>query len=166
MSITEQDIVKEEPINLLSPKNSTPQETIFLSNIDQAVAFPVEMIFFFEASPSKNHPSSTLDISDRVKRAVADVLLVPYYFLAGRLNINKENNRLELLCNNAGVLFVSAISSLVLKDLGNLSLPNFSFHHLIHRPGLYKSLADTSLFTVQVNIAHSSFREFDAALST
>ncbi|KAK2991999.1 hypothetical protein RJ640_014860 [Escallonia rubra] len=141
ISLTNQDILKEEPIELFSPENPTPVETIYLSNIDQAVTFPVETVFFYEVPPSKS--SSTLDMAEVVKRAVSEVLLVPYYFMAGRLNFNHETNRLELLCNNAGVLFVSATSTLALKDLGDLSRPNSTFFHLVHRPGLYKSLADT-----------------------
>ncbi|KAF8401511.1 hypothetical protein HHK36_012451 [Tetracentron sinense] len=141
VSITNHDVVKEEPVTLVSPENPTPLETIFLSNIDQAVAFPVETVYFFEVSPCRI--SSTLDTSERVKKAVSEVLLIPYYFIAGRLNLNLETNRLELFCNNAGVSFVSATSRLGLKDLGNLSLPNSSFHHLLHRPGRFKSLAET-----------------------
>ncbi|KAA8548494.1 hypothetical protein F0562_000239 [Nyssa sinensis] len=148
-SLTDQDVVKKEPVKLLSPKNPTPVETIYLSNIDQAVNFPVETIFFFEVPPNKSS-STTLHISEAVKKAVAEVLLVPYYFMAGRLNFNHGTNRLELLCNNAGVLFVSATSRLKMKDLGNLSLPNSTFDHFIHRPGIYKSLAETALFTIQV----------------
>lgn len=149
ISLTNQDIVKEDPIKLYSPKNPTPEEeTIFLSNIDQAVIFPVETLFFFEVQPNKTS-ASTLHVSDLVKKAVAEVLLVPYYFMAGRLQFDQQDNRLELLCNNGGVLFVCAKSRLELSDLGNLSLPNSTFHHLIHRPGLHKSLADTPLFTIQ-----------------
>ncbi|KAK9289293.1 hypothetical protein L1049_017769 [Liquidambar formosana] len=148
VSITNQDIVKEKPLKLVSPKNPTPQETIFLSNIDQAVTFTVETVFFFEVSPKKKS-SSTLDISERVKQAVTKVLLVPYYFMAGRLNFNHETSRLELLCNNSGVLFVSATSRLMLKDLGNPSLPNSTFHHFVHKPGLQKSLSETAIFTIQ-----------------
>ena len=98
-------------MKLVSPKNPIPFETVFLSNIDLAVTFPVETLFFFEVPPSKC--SSTEDISERVKRAVAEVLLVLYYFLAGRLYFNHESKRLELLCNNAGVLFVRATSGLM-----------------------------------------------------
>lgn len=137
-------------MTLFSPNNPTPVETIFLSNIDQAVAFPVETVFFFEVPPNRSS-SSTLGIAELVKKSLAEVLLVPYYFMAGRLNFNHETKRLELLCNNAGVLFVSAAApGLALKDLGNLSVPNSTLHHLIHRPGIYKSLAKTPLFTVQV----------------
>lgn len=143
-------MVKEEPVTLISPKNPMPEHTIFLSNIDQAVTFPVETVFFYDVPPENSH--STADISLRVKQAVAEVLLVPYYFMAGRLSFDHQTNRLQLLCNNAGVLFVSATSRLRLKDLGNLSLPNSTFNHLVHSPGLYKSLDETALFTIQVTI--------------
>ncbi|XP_057476859.1 acyltransferase GLAUCE-like [Actinidia eriantha] len=148
ISLTSQDVTKQDPTTLFSPKNPIPMETIFLSNIDQAVVFPVETVFFFQVPPTK--ASSTLNICEVVKRAVAEVLLVPYYFMAGRLNFNHGSSRLELVCNNAGVMFVGATSRLALKDLGNLSPPNVSFHWFIHRPGLYKSLDKTPLFTIQV----------------
>ena len=125
-------------MKLVSPKNPIPFETVFLSNIDLAVTFPVETLFFFEVPPSKC--SSTEDISERVKRAVAEVLLVLYYFLAGRLYFNHESKRLELLCNNAGVLFVRATSGLMLKDLGNHSLPNPIFRYFVHWPVYTKAL--------------------------
>lgn len=147
ISLSDKDLVKEEPVFLSSSSNPTPIETIYLSNIDQAVTFPVETVFFFEVSPDKT--PSTLNISEMVKKAVEEVLLVPYYFMAGRLKLNDETKRLELLCNNAGVMFVSATSRLTLKDLGNLSLPNTTFNHLIHRQGLYKSLDETAIFTIQ-----------------
>ncbi|XP_057958443.1 acyltransferase GLAUCE-like [Malania oleifera] len=143
-----QVVAKAEPQSLFSPKNPSPAEKLFLSNIDQAVTFPVEIVFFFEVEPEMS--ASTVGIAERVKRAVAEVLLVPYYFMAGRLNFNSETGRLELLCNNAGVDFVSAASGLRLKDLGKLFLPNPSFSHFVHRPGLFKSPADTPLLTIQV----------------
>lgn len=146
-AITKQDIAKQEPVTLVSPKHPMKMETIFLSNIDQAVIFTVETVYFFQVPPEE--ASSPVDICRRVKSAVQDVLLVPYYFMAGRLRFNEESRRLELLCNNAGVLFVSACSRLVLKELGDLSLPNPTFHHLLHRPGLYKSFSETALFTIQ-----------------
>lgn len=141
-SITDEELLKDEPLKLLSPTNPTPEETIFLSNIDLAVAFTVETVYFFEDGPAK-------EISNIVKRALA-ILLVPYYFLAGRLQMNRESGRLELACNNAGVLFVNAKSKVRLKDLGDLSLPDPSFCHFVHRPGLHRNLHERALFTVQV----------------
>lgn len=141
-SLTDEDLTKDEPLKLLSPANPMPVETIFLSNIDLAVAFTVETVYFFEDGPAA-------EMSRMVKRAMA-VLLVPYYFLAGRLQVNRETGRLELVCNNAGVVFVNAKSKVMMKELGDLSLPNPSFCQFVHRPGLHRSLPERALFTIQV----------------
>ncbi|GFP96627.1 omega-hydroxypalmitate o-feruloyl transferase [Phtheirospermum japonicum] len=151
ISITDQELIKQDPIPLYSPSNPIPIETIFLSNIDQTVTFPVETVFFYEAPPNMAYPSTSV-IAGRLRKAVEEVLLIPYYFLAGRLNFNDETKRLELVCNNAGALFVSAKARFSLKDLGNLAQPNPTFHRFVHRPGLYKCLAETSVFTIQVTM--------------
>ncbi|KAL3505751.1 hypothetical protein ACH5RR_031133 [Cinchona calisaya] len=124
ISLTENDVVKEEPVSLFSSSvNSSPLETIFLSNIDQAVVFPVETVFFFEVPTNKLSSSSTINVAERVKEAV-QILLGPYYFMAGRLNFNQETKRVELLCNNAGVLFVTRF------DCGGFSI-GFTTNHAI-----------------------------------
>ncbi|KAL2506901.1 HXXXD-type acyl-transferase family protein [Abeliophyllum distichum] len=120
ISLSDKDLVKEEPVFLVSSSNPEPVKTIFLSNIDQTVTFPVETVFFFEVSSSY----STLKIAELVKKAVEEVLLIPYYFMAGRLKLNDENKRLELLCNNAGVLFVTRF------ECGGFSL-GFMTNHAI-----------------------------------
>ncbi|XP_057526552.1 acyltransferase GLAUCE-like [Amaranthus tricolor] len=146
MIVSDEDIEKEKVVTLISPKHPFPHK-MFLSNIDQAVSFPVETLFFFQVEKEKK--LLTCDINERIKKAICE-LLIPYYFMAGRLYFNSENKRLEILCNNAGVLFVGAKSKLELVDLGNLSLPNASFGHFIHRQALYKGLDETSLLTIQV----------------
>lgn len=125
-----------------------PLKTIHLSNIDQTAAFPVETVFFYETTP--DGAESTFDIIERVKRSVSEELLVPYYFMAGRVHFNVETKRLELVCNNAGALFAGATSSLSLKELGDLSAPNPSFQRLVLRAEEFGSLPETPIFTIQV----------------
>ncbi|KAK8970876.1 Omega-hydroxypalmitate O-feruloyl transferase [Platanthera guangdongensis] len=127
--LTEQNVKKSKPITLFSPSNPAPMETLYLSNIDQTVAFNVETVFFYEVPEVLKAAAS--DIVRRVRRAVSEVLLVPYYFMAGRLRFNLLSDRLELVCNNKGVLFAGATASLRLSELGNLSFPNPSFQNLI-----------------------------------
>ncbi|URE22669.1 Omega-hydroxypalmitate O-feruloyl [Musa troglodytarum] len=126
-------------------------KTIYLSNIDQTAAFPVETIFFYEMPPD-DAAAVTSDVVERVKSSVSDVLLIPYYFMAGRLNFNLETKRLELLCNNAGALFVGATSRRSLEELGNLSAPNPSFQHLILRTDGFSGPNETPIFTIQVTV--------------
>lgn len=141
-------VKKDAPVPLVSPQNPNPVETIYLSNIDQQLAFPVETLFFFKENKDANN--KTLDIADTVKKAFSEKLLVPYYFLAGRINFNLLQQRLELVCNNAGILFVGASSDLRLDELGDLSAPNPSFRDLIFELEGFHSLADTPVFTAQV----------------
>ncbi|KAK9665900.1 hypothetical protein RND81_14G144500 [Saponaria officinalis] len=145
--LTENDVEKYEIIILVSPKKSIPPEVIFLSNIDQAVTFPIETLYFFQVNKDKR--SSTSDIANKVKKATCELLL-PYYFMAGRLSFNNNTHKLELVCNNAGIPFVSAKSKLMLSDLGDLSLPNPTFGYFIHRPKVYGSLDERPLLTIQV----------------
>ncbi|KAF6136021.1 hypothetical protein GIB67_006913 [Kingdonia uniflora] len=152
VTITDQDIVKEDPKTLVSPKN--PTLIPIVSNIDQTLLFPVGSVFFYEVTTG----SIVLDVAERVKKSVSDVLLVPYYFMAGRLKFNGEASWFELVCNSAGVLFVSAISRLSLKDLGDLRHPNQLFPHLILRTSRSKDdITKTPRFTVQaiLTISHS-----------
>lgn len=144
--IKDHDIEKEEPIPLVSPRNPTPIQTHFLSNLDQTAAFPVETLFFFRPFPSER---TSIDILEKVKKSVSDVLLIPYYFMAGRLDFNLHSNRLELVCNNAGALFVGARSRLGLKDLGNVALPNRSLRCLLLRVDGFMKLSETPLLTIQ-----------------
>ncbi|XP_028552963.1 omega-hydroxypalmitate O-feruloyl transferase-like [Dendrobium catenatum] len=146
--LSEENVRKEEPVTLVSPRNPTPTEILYLSNIDQTVAFNVETVFFYEVPEGAQADSSS--IMELVKQAVSDVLLIPYYFMAGRLRFNFDEGRLELVCNNKGVLFVGAISNLELKELGNLSFPNPSFQHLILPTEGFHDLADTPIFSIQV----------------
>ncbi|KAJ1696463.1 hypothetical protein LUZ63_004975 [Rhynchospora breviuscula] len=138
----------EPPVTLVSPKNPNPVETIYLSNIDQQLIFPVETLFIFKGNKSFNN--NEVDIVETVKKALSEKLLVSYFFLAGRINFNILQQRLELVCNNAGILFVGANSDLRLDELGDLSAPNPSFRDLIHELEGFDSLADTPVFTVQV----------------
>ncbi|KAG0487002.1 hypothetical protein HPP92_009097 [Vanilla planifolia] len=146
--LSEKNIKKSETITLFSPRNPTPMQVVYLSNIDQTVAFHVETAFFYEV-PEGNE-ADTSDIIEQVKRAVSEVLLIPYYFMAGRLSFNLHENRLELVCNNKGVQFVGATSNLTLKELGDLTHPNPSFKHLVPLIMGSKNLDDIPLFSIQV----------------
>ncbi|XP_078447019.1 acyltransferase GLAUCE-like [Wolffia australiana] len=145
MDLTEGDVVRDD-VELLLPNNgSSPvqagQRTVFLSNIDQTVAFPVETVFFYEASPEQ-----TRDVAARLKRAVSALISGDYAFMAGRLAFSVSSSRLELLCNDGGVPFAAASSPLALCRLAPLSAPNPSFHRLLLRT----DLSPTVVFTVQV----------------
>lgn len=139
--------IKVGEIVKLVPSKPTPTGILYLSNIDLAVVFPVETIYFF-APPTSDKPS-TEDIVDKMKDWLSR-LLVPYHFLAGRLQLNPGDGRLELNYNRSGILFAGASSELTLAQLGDVSCPNPSFSNLFVRTDEFKELSNTPLMSMQV----------------
>lgn len=132
---------------IIVPPEPTPRDQIlFLSNLDQVVLYPIETIYIF---PAKGSTESTVCVADRLGRAL-EKLLVPYYFMAGRLKINSSQNRLELKCNNAGVPFAGASSELTFDELGDLTHVTPAFSSLLLQFQHPESLSDLPLISVQV----------------
>lgn len=108
------------------PAQSTPSEALFLSNIDQTVAFPVETVHFYTPKPCMDPKN----LVEKIRVALSE-LLVSYYPLAGRMRFNPEKGRLEIDCNAAGVLLAAASSELIMEDLGEIGFVNPGFRSLI-----------------------------------
>eukprot|EP00249_Psilotum_nudum_P032042 c47152_g1_i1 orf=92-1438(+) len=138
----------EEPI-LIRPVANTPHEALFLSNMDLAVIFPVETVYFYRCG---NREACSTTHLVRQMQAALERLLVHYYFMAGRLRWNQEEHRLELDCNNAGMLFAGATSDLKLDEIGDLDHPDPVYTSLVLRllPSGLTSLNDLPLATLQV----------------
>lgn len=110
---------------IFSPQESEVK-SMFLSNIDQTLNFDVQTIHFFTLNPE--FPSKIA--FDRLKNTLQK-LLVPYYFLSGRIKLNPKNGRLEIDCKNAGIGFVVANTECTLDELGDLVYPNPAFEQLV-----------------------------------
>ncbi|KAL7092794.1 hypothetical protein ACP275_11G004500 [Erythranthe tilingii] len=110
---------------LVFPSQQTPTQSLFLSNIDQFLNFSIQTAHFFKASP--HFPPEIA--AKRLKMALEKVL-VPYDFMAGRLNWNPHSCRLEIDCNAAGAGFVVASSEFSPDELGDLFRPNVRFRQL------------------------------------
>ncbi|KAL7134094.1 hypothetical protein ABFS83_11G004300 [Erythranthe nasuta] len=110
---------------LVFPSQQTQKKSLFLSNIDQFLNFNIQTAHFFKANP--HFPPETA--AKRLKMALEKVL-VPYDFMAGRLNWNHHSCRLEIDCNAAGAGFVVASSEFSLDELGDLLRPNIGFRQL------------------------------------
>ncbi|OMO64288.1 Transferase [Corchorus olitorius] len=116
-----------ENVSLVFPSQKTERKySMFLSNIDKVLNFPVETVHFFAAH--KEFPPPL--VAEKLKSSL-EKLLVPYDFLAGRVRTNPENGRLEIECNAAGIGFAVASSHYTLDDVGNLVYPNPAFGQLI-----------------------------------
>ncbi|KAH0471113.1 hypothetical protein IEQ34_000836 [Dendrobium chrysotoxum] len=124
-------------------------ETAF-PNRDHTVTFNVKTVYFNEVPEGAQADASS--IIKLAKQAISNVLLIPYYFMAGRLGFNFDEERLELACQNKGVLFVGAMISLKLKELSNLSFSNPLFQLLILPIEGFHDLVDTPIFSVQKKV--------------
>jgi omega-hydroxypalmitate O-feruloyl transferase len=94
----------------------------------------------------------TLHFFDREGEDVAQIvvislskLLVPYDYMAGRLNLNPEEGRLEIDCNGGGALFAAATSELTLDQLPDIVYPNPAFTRLILQDYEYDKHQDLPL---------------------
>ncbi|KAH7443400.1 hypothetical protein KP509_02G033000 [Ceratopteris richardii] len=146
------DFEVELAVEMVQPaeeKTERHGQLLFLSNLDQVVLYPIETVYFYPAPVGGTATPDISDLSARLRRALA-ILLVPYDFMAGRLRLNHSVFRLELLCNNAGVLFGSATADANLADLGDVTLPNPAFTRLVLQVHHVACLAELPLTTVQV----------------
>ncbi|KAK9692228.1 hypothetical protein RND81_09G250000 [Saponaria officinalis] len=126
-----------------------PQEiekkSMFLSSIDQVLNFDVQTLHFFTKNPS--YPPK--EVFKMIKSAL-EKLLVPYFFLGGRIKTNSETGRLEIECKNGGIGFVEASSECTLDELGDLVYPNPSFEQLVTKKMSFENVDDHPLCIVQM----------------
>ncbi|XP_012450005.1 shikimate O-hydroxycinnamoyltransferase isoform X2 [Gossypium raimondii] len=121
----------------------TPKGSIWNSNLDRLISrYHVSTVYFYK-------PNGCSDFFDtgRVKEGLSKVL-VPFYPIAGRLGYD-ENGRLEIMCNDEGVLFVEAETSSVLEDLvGNGDFTHNS--HLVPKVDYSGGISSYPLLVVQI----------------
>ncbi|XP_020093422.1 omega-hydroxypalmitate O-feruloyl transferase [Ananas comosus] len=115
----------------IHPKERKERRLMFLSNIDKVLNFEVETVDFFVAN-SEFPPEAVVE----KLRSALEEALTQYDFLAGRLcSDQKENGRLAIDCNAAGLELIAAASELNLKEIGDLEYPNPAFGQLVPRTG-------------------------------
>nr|ABK24776.1 unknown [Picea sitchensis] len=150
MALTQEDFVGDLEITMeapfaVYPAEPTPRRSMFLSNIDQTLVSTVATITFFPACKQMSFD----EIVQRYVDALGK-LLVHYDFVAGRLTLNEEDDRLEIDCNGAGVFFGVGTTDLTLEELKDLKFPNPAFRQLILQDYVSHShLQDLPLLTLQ-----------------
>lgn len=126
------------------PSAHTDSSRLYLSQIDQCVAYIVDTVYFYPASSDQ----TTDDVVPRLRKALGDIL-VPYHFMAGRLQLSSEG-KLEINCNRAGALFAGASSGLTIAELGDVTYPNPAFRKLVLQAGNAQKMTDGPLLMMQV----------------
>ncbi|XP_007033663.2 PREDICTED: shikimate O-hydroxycinnamoyltransferase [Theobroma cacao] len=90
---------------MVRPAQETPNQWLWMSNMDEIVIRShIPTVYFYIPDGSSN----CFDV-ERLKGSLSRIL-VPFYPVAGRLRFD-ENERLELICNAEGVLFIEAETS-------------------------------------------------------
>ncbi|CAI8613568.1 unnamed protein product [Vicia faba] len=132
--------------SMVFPSKQTEKKSLFLSNIDKVLNFDVKTVHFFEA----NNDFPPEIVTEKLRKALEDAL-VDYEFLAGRVKMNSETNRLEIDCSAEGVGFVVASSEYTLDQIGDLAYPNEAFTQFVHNTKEFLKIGDIPLCVVQLS---------------
>ncbi|GLJ21959.1 hypothetical protein SUGI_0411270 [Cryptomeria japonica] len=138
--------VRVEETITVYPAQPTERKTMFLSNLDQQLVFTVETVHFFAPNPAITSSEATQMIRDALSK-----LLVTYDFIAGRLEFDSHERRLQIDCCGAGALFASASTNISLSELHDIAYPNPFFKNLVlQQCHQIPNLQDLPLCFVQV----------------
>jgi len=100
------------------------QRKVWISNADlKSPSFHVPSLYFYRSNDTSNFFNAKI-----LKESLSKVL-VPFYPMAGRLHWDKDD-RVEINCDNQGVLFVEANTNAVIDDFGDFT-PTPQFCQLI-----------------------------------
>ncbi|KAK9707342.1 hypothetical protein RND81_07G190700 [Saponaria officinalis] len=101
------------------PTDETPKGSLWLSRLDMMAGQPYShslALYVYEPNKTQNTEPPFFD-TDILKKSLGKAL-VPFYTMAGRLQVNESNGRYEIDCNAEGVIFNEAETLCSLTDLG------------------------------------------------
>lgn len=139
--------VTRKPAVLVPPSLPTPNEFLYLSNIDDQAAYRclAAILQFYPSNPLKkgnNDPA-------RVIREALEKVLVHYYPFAGRFR-NAPAGKLMVDCNGEGALFLEADADVTLEELGELRAPFPHWDDLLHPEIVSKDVTKSPIILIQV----------------
>ncbi|KAF8409760.1 hypothetical protein HHK36_005839 [Tetracentron sinense] len=138
--------VRRMETTLVRPAAETYRGLYFLSNLDQNMAYMVELVFCFKGNGGKRRDN----VSEVIKQALAKVL-VHYYPLAGSLTLSSDG-KLIVNCTGEGVPFAEAISDYEIEVLGDVTVLNepSKLRNLVLSFDSATNVTELPLLTVQV----------------
>eukprot|EP00253_Pinus_taeda_P025773 PITA_25773 len=138
--------VTRKPAVLVAPSRPTPEEFLYLSNIDDqpTLRFHCPFVQFYRFDPSKKGE----DPARVIREGLANVLVI-YYPFAGRVR-EAPAGKFVLESTGEGVLFVEADADVALEELGDL-LPSFPcWQDLIYDVPDTLTITNSPLLLIQV----------------
>ncbi|KAH9332058.1 hypothetical protein KI387_004166, partial [Taxus chinensis] len=126
--------VKALEAELVPPSLPTPNEILYLSNVDDqySLRFMLDMLLVYTARNENFNISSTSAREPaKVIREALSKVLVYYYPLVGRLRNRVQDGKLQVECTGEGAVFVEASSPNTLSLLGDLEELKPSFQQLL-----------------------------------
>eukprot|EP01018_Ginkgo_biloba_P004948 Gb_09067 [translate_table: standard] len=138
--------VTRQPAVLVAPSLPTPNEFLYLSNIDDQpwLRFQVPVIQFYQSDSTKKHQNPAKVIKEALAKA-----LVHYYPLAGRLR-DAPNGKLMLDCTGEGVLFIEADADVSLQEFGDLIRPFPCWDELLYDVPGSATITNSPILLIQV----------------
>lgn len=130
---------------LVKPASETPQCIVWNSNIDLVIPrIHTPSVYFYKP----NGGSSDFFSCDHLKEALGRAL-VPFYPMAGRLK-EADKGRIDIDCNNEGVLFVEACADGCISEYGDHFAPTWKMRQLIPHIDYSQDLSMYPLLILQV----------------
>ncbi|KAJ7299446.1 hypothetical protein O6H91_Y231600 [Diphasiastrum complanatum] len=129
----------QEPM-LVAPAEAAENFIYFLSNLDQNIAHILRTVYFYEAKEDKKNE----DPANVLREALRKVL-VHYRPVAGRLGISSDG-KLNVICNDQGVLFVEGDADAALSDITDTT----TLTQFVYNVPSAKNMLELPLMIVQV----------------
>ncbi|KAK1288445.1 Anthranilate N-benzoyltransferase protein 1 [Acorus calamus] len=138
-------------VTVHSPLQTNQNSTLLsLSNLDRQCPVLMYLIYFYKPPPQPD--MSVGSLFENLKMGLEEILSV-WYPASGRLCLNPNTGKLDILCNNGGAVLVEAVTDAKISDLGDLSQYKRFYEELVYKPELHgmQSLSDMPLVVSQAN---------------
>ncbi|XVE74554.1 hypothetical protein DITRI_Ditri12bG0026300 [Diplodiscus trichospermus] len=141
--------VKENII--VKPLKFNNRQTIELSGLDRISPAILYTVFFYKSDQLTNQSFSQEedDPVERAKTALQKVL-IPWFPAAGRFRINEASGKLEIDCNNQGVILVTAVTDSKLEELGRLHEYKLCYENLVPKFPEAADISENPIAVVQI----------------
>ncbi|TXG57103.1 hypothetical protein EZV62_018416 [Acer yangbiense] len=132
----------------LKPCQQSDRKTVELSGLDRVSPAILYTIFFYKSQQLKNEAENHVE---RAKRSLQKVL-ISWYPAAGRFKFNETTGKLEIDCNDEGVIFTSAVTGSKLEELACLHEYKPCYEKLVPKLPQANHISENPLVVVQITM--------------